>query len=60
MPRKNLEQGWGESRAITVRLAVKDRRALAELVDAWGCTQSDAVRRAIEEAAARVREVASS
>ena len=49
MPRKNLDQRWGESRAITVRLAVKDRRALAELVDAWGCTQSDAVRRALQD-----------
>ena len=60
MPRKNLDQRWGESRAITVRLGRDDRLALAELVDAWGGTQSDVMRRALQEAVERVREVASS
>jgi hypothetical protein len=55
MPRKNLDQRWGESRAITVRLGRADNAALAALVEAWGVTPSEVVRRALQEAAARTR-----
>lgn len=54
MPRRNLTGGWGESRVVTVRLVPADTRLLRELAAAWGLTGSEAIRRAIHEAAARM------
>ena len=55
MPRKSLTGSLGESPTLTVRLAPAHRRALRELSEAWGCTWSEALRRAVLEA--HVREV---
>ena len=38
---------------MTVRLAPEHRRALRELAEAWGCTPSEALRRAVLDARAR-------
>jgi len=52
MPRRNLTGGWGESRAVTVRLTRQEREALKVLRDRWQCSTSEALRRAVVEAAA--------
>lgn len=38
---------------MTVRLATKHWRALARLEEAWGCSRSEVLRRALLEADAR-------
>ncbi len=52
MARRNLSGGWGESRAMTVRLSPAERMTLRVLRERWGCTASGAIRRALREAAA--------
>jgi predicted transcriptional regulator len=51
MPRRNLTGGWGESSVVTVRLVPADRRRLYALAARWNVTASEAIRRAIREAA---------
>jgi len=41
---------------MTVRLAPRHRRALARLTEAWGCSRSEVLRRALMEADARERD----
>ena len=38
---------------MTVRLAPKHRRALARLAEAWGCSRSEVLRRALLDTYAR-------
>ena len=57
MSRRNLSGTWaGASQRLTVRVTPQETRALAELADAWGTDTSDALRRAVRDAAAGVRE----
>jgi len=53
MPRRNLKGTWGESRVVTVRLSVDDARCLSALCELWQCNQSEALRRALVDAASR-------
>ena len=56
MPRRNLAGNfWGESQRLTVRVSSRELRALDDLADAWGIDRSEAIRRAIREAATGVR-----
>ena len=56
MSRPNLAGDfWGESQRLTVRVSSRELRALDELTDAWGADRSEAIRRALREAAAGVR-----
>ena len=56
MPRNNLDGNrWGESQRLTVRLSRRERRALDELAVAWQSDKSEALRRAVRQAAAAVR-----
>lgn len=52
MPRRNLKGGWGEHSAVSVRLTREDRQALSLLRRAWGCSASEAIRRALKNSAA--------
>lgn len=51
MPRRNLTGGWGESRVVTVRLVPDDTRRVRALAVRWNVSESEAIRRAIREAA---------
>ena len=53
MPRRNLRGGWGENRPFSVRLALEERWALETLRERWDCSNGEAIRRALREAAAR-------
>ena len=57
MPRRNLSGTcWGVSERLTVRISPKELRAVNELVAAWGEDRSEAIRRAIRQAATQLRQ----
>ncbi len=53
MPRRNIDGFWGEHLPVSVRLSWRAREALHLLRERWGCSRSEAIRRALLEAAAR-------
>jgi len=53
VPRRNLSGRWGETATITLRLPAADRELLAQMAAGWSCSQSEVLRRALREAAAR-------
>ena len=56
MPRRNLDNDyWGESPRVTIRLSRTDWVALGVLEEDWGLERSGLIRRALREAASKVR-----
>ena len=56
MPRRSLTGSWGESATVTVRLAPMHWLALTRLEEAWECSRSEVLRRALLAADAREQE----
>lgn len=52
--RRNLAGHFGESRVVSVRLSRRDLDAARRLQEAWGIGFSEALRRALQEAARRL------